>query len=71
MYSEELIEEDELIMDGEEEQDKAYWRSTIKQAIEHEVSKALKQNNCSLHDLMRAINSWELSKKGRLNKKDD
>jgi len=71
MYSEELIEEDELIMDGEEEVDRAYWRSTIKQAIEHEVSRALKQNNCSLHDLMRAMNAWELSKKGKMNKEAD
>ena len=71
MYSEELIEEDELIMDGEEEVDRAYWRSTIKQAIEHEVSRALKQNNCSLHDLMRAMNAWELSKKGKMDKEAD
>lgn len=71
MYSEELIEEDELIMDGDEEQDKAYWRSTIKQAIEHEVGRALKQNNCSLTDLMRAMNAWELSKKGKMDKEAD
>ena len=67
-YDEGLIEEDELIMDGDDEVNQIYWRSTIKQAIEDEVGKALAKNNCSLQDLMKAMNAWETAKKGKMNK---
>lgn len=67
-YDEGLIEEDELLNDGEETQMYAYVRSSVKQAIEDEVGKALKKNNCSLQDLMIAMNSYEVAKKGKMNK---
>jgi len=67
-YSEKysVNEADVLLDEDEEEQDKAYWRSTIRMAIKDEIQAALKSNSCSLSDITRALDAFSRSSKGKL-----
>ena len=61
--------EDEILGDDVEHNktvDRAYIAATVKNAIRDEVQKALARNNCSLSDLMMAMDKFERSKKGKL-----
>ena len=67
-YSKEYIKEgdDDVLEEDEEEQDKSYWRATIRMAIKDEIQKALKSNSCSLSDITTALDAFSRSSKGKL-----
>lgn len=66
-YPKDYLEEGDVLLDeDEEEQDKSYWRATIKMAIKDEIQKALKSNSCSLTDITRALDAFSRSSKGKL-----
>ena len=56
------------VNDRAEERDRAYWRSTIRQAIKDEIQRALKSNSCSLNDITIALDRFSRSSKGSLHK---
>tara|TARA_R110000822_G_scaffold159100_1_gene298708 strand:+ start:1238 stop:1801 length:564 start_codon:yes stop_codon:yes gene_type:complete len=64
LYEDEIVGEDDS---QEQRVDRAYLAATVKNAIRDEVRKALARNNCSLSDLMLAVDKFERSKKGKLN----